>query len=547
MMQRALVEQQDAHQQQLQIVHDKLASIERMQQSSPLVGLDGSIMLGGRPADDGMSFGMSSDLMSSDNGSERLSSQPPLNPLADLPPLKPNLVPNFHTPHLAAPEQYGSPTLARGDDAFEADAFEQCYPLHMVAYGAAAMMTVSLKYSSRACDGGVQFMMTALLLAFLCCFVGRWLQHKMHQDRLVEPSHTPVSRVFVKPPDVEAARTFRYSFLVCLCLMAFSLYSGLAWETSDFCRADGTSSDMWATMLPSWYAHVGTLEMLAGLVLTTHQLGKEKMLIIGIASHICFAVANIRLILPAADEENGRTTDFILLCHGVQQLSFLLGCFLGHSLMNGQRRFFNKAWTLHEAELLQKRCDQLQAEKERAVYERQILQHNVNQHMNELKAARDDSSYSSRTSGRATETLYPAPNESSAPRTASATDMSSMSSFDSAITSVLESPRPSTMPKENEASSDASKPMGLESGVALPKESSSMHVPTGSRKSVSSHPSSAGWTELNMLISANLADGAEPTGSQAEDQEGANSPAVLNPNAREWAPPMCADGAKGGA
>ena len=399
MMQRTLIGQQNAHHHQLQKMHAKLANIERMQQS-PLAGLlAGSFTLSDwRATEEGMT---------SENGSERGVQPPPA-----LEPLK------------LAPTR---PKGDEGDDTFGTDCFEQCYSVHMVIYGAAFAMAVSLKYSSRACDGHAQTFFTAMVVAFLLCFFARWAQHKLQQDRMVKLALAQVSgatendagalrakrevvkNVYKLQLPSRAAGKARLTAVPCISLLlvsAFSLHSGLASDASDWCRIGGSATDMWDTLVPTWYAHVGTLEMLTGLLLTTHNLGTRNMLIVGIGSHIGFAVANMVMILPTADKASGRTPFFIVLCHLVQHLSFVLGCFLGHKLISGQRRFYDQAWRLR-AQLLEKRCHQLQAEKERAVYDRQLMQHHVGQRLNQLQTARDGTgsliSSSSKASSSSTE------------------------------------------------------------------------------------------------------------------------------------------------
>ena len=116
------------------------------------------------------------------------------------------------------------------------------------------------------------------------------------------------------------------------------------------------------------------------------------MLIIGIGSHVTYAFCHFTLMIPTVDATVGRTVPYIVLNHAAQHLSFLLGCFLGQSLISGQRRFFDEAWKLR-IKLLERRCQQLEEEKERADYDRQLVQHAVDQRMNK-RASRDEDSMS---------------------------------------------------------------------------------------------------------------------------------------------------------
>ena len=480
MLQRELLTQHEVQQQQQQMMHEQLTNIMRGMQN-PLAGFDGAVTLSGWPTGDGM------EELSTEGGSE-VGGTPYALPALELLEL--------------------APTCAEGDDVFDTNIFEQTYPMHMVTYGASTAMAASLKYTSRECDGLVQYLFTALIVAFLSCFASRWVQHKLQQDHVLQTGFAHVSGAAISPAVVVPAAV--------LAISAFSLHMALSWKSSDLCRIGGSASDMWDTLLPTWYAHAGTLDMLFGLLLTTHNLQTSSKLVIGIGSHLMFAIGHLVLALPTADEATARGAHFIMLCHATQQLSFLLGCFLGHSLINGQRRFFDEAWTLR-AKLLQKRCEQLQAEKERAVYDRQLLQQQGSLRMAELSAAHE-----TERAVHDRQLLQQQGSELMAELSALRNDevMSGIS---------------------GSRASGRSTPAPLE---APPNPPAPLEAPPNARNS----GSSAGLTELNLLVSASMEKSVEPS-QKALDLDGTKPPPALNPKAREWAPPpnMGPSDAKDGA
>ena len=494
-LQRELLAQQDQHQQQLLMMHEKLANIERMQQTPN--GLDGAAALAAIPTD-------------TDGGSEV--------EIWPLPMLDPHNLPSSTSPEV--------------DDAFGTDVFEQCYTVHMGVYGAGIVMALSLKYTSRACDGLVQYLLNTFLLTFVLCFASRWVYHKKHQEDQLHVALAQVSGAAVSLDDVKTARSetkARLTLVLCLSLLALSLFSlhiGISWKSSDLCRIGGSAADIWETLMPTWYAHAGTLDMLTGLMLTTHNLGARNLLFLGGASRVGFIFGHLLSVLPAADASVGRTPLFIVLCNSAQHLSFFLGCFLGHSLINGQRRFFDEAWKLR-VKLLERRCDQLQAEKERADYDRQLVQHAVNQRMNELKGGRDDEEMSG-VSRLSSKTPPNASNASSPMLTRRSV------ALPEALTDGV--PQGCAAPNDGDAIKSSTAPdltLAPTCG-ALPRESSIPPPCSTSGKSASS----AGWSELNRLIGDTRLVMENPNAAAGSDRDGAESPATLNPNAHEWAPPQ---------
>ena len=319
------------------------------------------------------------------------------------------------------------------------------------------------------------------------------------------------------------------------------------------------------------------------------------MLIIGIGSHVTFAFCHFTLMIPTVDATVGRTVPYIVLNHAAQHLSFLLGCFLGQSLISGQRRFFDEAWKLR-IKLLERRCQQLEEEKERADYDRQLVQHAVDQRMNK-RASRDEDSMSgisglsgSRASAAGAPPVPPeappntivlrssavpagphnggmamvanagangnvskpietsvAPNRDARDGVAPTRDAmlkdgvcapTAVQLLRGALApteGVIAPTSEHALPKSPEASIGVAPTKG-----ALPKESSIPLVPGRFKYAASS----AGWTELDRLISASMNNSEEPPASVGASEEAASaakdraeSPAKLNPNAREWAPP----------
>ena len=407
------------------------------------------------------------------------------------------------------------------DQAFDANVFEQCYYVHMAAYSASMLLGISLKFQTRDCDGVVHSLYNFLLTIFSLCFAARWWVRQNEVRKITHPKGAKDTIV----GDSKTGMTLWLTAIVSLFTL-FSVYAGFNWSTAELCRVGGQASDAWVTMLPAWYAHSSPIDMLFGLLLSTHGLRVNHVVLIGAFSHIGFLFGHLSTILPAADEHH--TVGYILGNHSVQHISFVLGVFLGHSLINGQRRFFDEAWSMR-VKLLEHRCDQLQAEKERANYDRQLVQHAAAR----LTVPREVDGLSG-VSGSWCSGDVPAAegdglrNPSSSDPVQSSPDPESDSSADAR--EEIKMNGKVVMSPNGQGAGEPTQPMGLTQST-LPDDSS-IPVFVGGKAG-----SSAGWSELSRLISQSKekqnAQLDPPSPSLA--RRGQQSP-MLNPNAREWSP-----------
>lgn len=265
---------------------------------------------------------------------------------------------------------------------------------------------------------------------------------------------------------------------------AFGLFCNYAATQSggDLCGGD----DLFKEAMPAWFAHIGSIELLVGMACSTYGISLRVIAINGGAVHCAFAVCQLLLFLS----HGTRSASVYATCHLVQYMSFGFGAYVGDALLNGQKYYFDKAAAL-SIQLLEKRVEQLAAEKERAEYDRRMAQHRL--------------------------TTYDERKLSQAVEDDDSDDSWSCSDGRDALSSE-DDPKPVQALEQ------------LQPGVALSAEPS-LPKPKGAAAS------NSGWTDISSLLKVSHHHQNE---AAKDDQDEAARQAVrsqLNPTAPEWRAP----------
>jgi len=438
------------------------------------------------------------------------------------------------------------------DNAFSQNVFEQSYDLHIVVYATSAVLLTSLKSSSSECRGPMKsVILDGLVTVVVACGLLRWFHRRAAaRSAGLESSASKDEREGIGQPTsmmVTPTNLLAFSFVG---FAVISLLSSLYFTPADLCN--GPPGEIWDVLMPAWYAHIGPIEMLTGVMLVTHGLHLRTAIYLGIIAQLGMGVAQLYILLQAADEKHSVTS--IVLNASVQHIAFFVGVFFGNGLIHGQRIYYDQA-AKARAELLERRVEQLQAEKDRADYDFYLIQHTINRL-------------------RKTEDKTEGPLEEDVPRSGShvssqshvsvdLTDGESISSDGAACSSHGAAAEPlqpapaSALPRTlartlapalAQTSSQAQAApvaVSLAPGVTLPKDDS----PAGKLLSgARPPPSTSGWSELSALIrierhqheqldlttpAAQIRDGAVPSTPSAPP---VNNELALNPFAREWKP-----------
>ena len=164
-----------------------------------------------------------------------------------------------------------------------------------------------------------------------------------------------------------------YSFLT------FGLYCIYAatHKGNDLCDGD----DLFNEVMPTWFAHIGPIELLVGVACSTYGISLRRIVVNGGVVHSAFAVCQLLLFLGRGT----RSASLYAACHLVQYVSFGVGVYLGDALLNGQKYYFDQAAALN-IRLLERRVEQLTVGKERAEYDRGMAQHSYQRLLTHLSS-----------------------------------------------------------------------------------------------------------------------------------------------------------------
>jgi hypothetical protein len=272
----------------------------------------------------------------------------------------------------------------RLDIDFRATIFERSYHLHMVIFGVCALLVANMYRLTTEFSPGCQAHPTIayLLPAFLAVFAGSlWRRYRQQQALTTHPMPTPtVPRKLAKDgaDDSNAAaqasllqsRSLKHAFFAFSALMLPLVFVDSG-NVSDDPAIDAltrcTSDDLWRDALPVFFAHIGVIALLLGVLCSTLMMVTYRLYLNSSLINLCFFVVNIRLY----GWSSVHTLSYAIGCHLVQHASFYVGVYVGDALMHMQRRTFDEV-SLLRIKLLKSRVEQLQREKERINYEARI-------------------------------------------------------------------------------------------------------------------------------------------------------------------------------
>jgi len=221
-----------------------------------------------------------------------------------------------------------------GDHIFRAAVFDQAYRFHISLYVACILLVVSfisliptecLQYSSP-----VPYMAAGLLVLLVTCAVTRWFKNNSRQyllDLALEEAST-------RPLLIAPARFNSYAMLATFTIFSVGIINvGLTTaDHRDFC----SGTDLFDGLMPAWLSHIGSIEFLLGIILSTHMVSLRRVIVRSCLVHLSFLV-ELHFVMSS-----GRTLSYALGCHVIQHVAFGLGVYVGHTLVIGQRYYFDQ-------------------------------------------------------------------------------------------------------------------------------------------------------------------------------------------------------------
>jgi len=218
----------------------------------------------------------------------------------------------------------------------------------------------------------------ALFIAICICAA---LRSKTHSGHMKQMLAAPFSGVGHVNSSSYAVLVGPASFSICALCAALGAHSSNN-ETGLVCGG----MDLWDEIIPAWWANVGPMAMLYGIYCSTCGIPLRQIAVRGGAIQVLFALANMLLL----GLDGTHTMAYFLRCHGVQHLAFAFGVQIGDALLNGQRCNVDQAMMLRN-QLLHQRVEQLTEEKERANFDRLMMQQTLTSYTVNVKHSKAES------------------------------------------------------------------------------------------------------------------------------------------------------------
>ena len=409
-------------------------------------------------------------------------------------------------PHSVAP-----PPSKETAAIFRADVFAQCFRLHMTLYTVCAALTANMMiFLPGECQTDVLFFLATLFALFVggaamrmysrVYRTGRWKQTRA-AERVLDSGQKASHLVL-------PAKANAYFMLLAWPAFIATFLSQLVFDGFAGVNATAICGHPWDAFLPLWFAHVGVIEVLMGVLLATFGIPLRRILIRGSVVHLLCA-------LQVLGYGNSKPLAFCLACHVVQHVAFFSGVYVGDTLLHGQRRYFDQAAALR-IHLLERRIEQLKGEKERVTYDRSMLEHELaeyHRHCGTLSSSGASSSHSHST-GQPDRSRGQIRTEATGQGPPDATSAAAAEAAERHAAAAAAGVTPSAGA------------IGLRPGLTLPAEPQ----PALRRRQP---PSSSGWSKLNSMIKEEVAQGfAGPADGEAMPLRSGSS--ALNPNAPAW-------------
>ena len=247
------------------------------------------------------------------------------------------------------------------EEHYQAEPFNEHFRLNIgILCGAMAMLCIFAILTSGTALRATTHFVVPLLCSVTCMLVGFIIL-----SRCGGPSRAHA--IYASRWSSDLLLKIHWSFSL------YSVYLSLVYtpESVGFQRV-GDTHEYWIKFGTPYHMTAPLVELLSGIIFFTLGGKVRHVLLWGGSSQVMFIVACWNLLSQVIDKAH--PTSHIICLMVVQQLAYGIGSFIGLFLIRSNRRYFELAKDAR-IELLERRVEQLEVEKDRLEYDRKLAQH----------------------------------------------------------------------------------------------------------------------------------------------------------------------------